>query len=111
MAAEAKIMNNKIPEGIDLINLVRRRADPTATILPDRPTDVGVDQAMEFIIHERQIELSGEQVRRTDLVRWGIANQHIPNFQTGKHEYFPIPQGEIDANEEINLEHQNPGYN
>ena len=110
MAAEAKIMQNEIAEGIQLINQVRRRADPTGTILPDRPESVSQEEAIDFLIHERQIELSGEQVRRTDLVRWGIAAQNINNFQTNQHEYFPIPQSEIDANQALTEEDQNPGY-
>jgi hypothetical protein len=61
------------------------------------------------------VELCGEQVRRIDLVRWdraGFVNitDHIPRFQANKHEYFPIPQQEIDANEAMTTADQNPGY-
>jgi len=109
MSAEAKIQQGKVAEGVTLINQIRRRADPTGDILPDiTTTDQG--EALEALIHERRIELAFEQVRRMDLVRWGIADQFISGFVNGKHELFPIPQGEIDNNTEIDESDQNPGY-
>ncbi|MGK7395498.1 MAG: RagB/SusD family nutrient uptake outer membrane protein [Candidatus Cyclobacteriaceae bacterium M3_2C_046] len=111
MAAEAKINQNKVAEGIDLINQVRKRADPTSTILPLRPTATTAEEALDYLIQERQIELAGEQVRRSDLVRWGLAAENLDGFQVGKHEFFPIPQNEIDANAEISIQDQNPNYN
>jgi hypothetical protein len=110
MAAEAKIRQNKVAEGIALINQVRRRADPTSTILPLRPTGASQQEALEYLIHERQVELAGEQVRRIDLVRWGLADENLTGFQSNKNEYFPIPQAEIDANDAISNGDQNPGY-
>lgn len=110
MAAEAKIVQGKVNEGVALINQIRRRADPTGTILPDVAMGLSQDAAFEALIHERRVELCSEQTRRIDLVRWGIAADFIDNFQTGKHEFFPIPQAEIDANEAIELRDQNPGY-
>jgi hypothetical protein len=115
MSAECKIMSGDIPGGIAQINLIRRRADPTGGILPDRPTNVGQAEAMEYLMHERRVELCGEQVRRIDLVRWHRAGlitiqDYIPRFQSGKHEFFPIPQNEIDANEAMTNADQNPGY-
>ncbi len=113
-AAEAMIRNNKIGEGVALINQVRRRADPTETILPNVTASTQPD-ALEALMHERRVELCGEQVRRIDLVRWHKAGlieitDYIPRFQKGKHEYFPIPQNEIDANEEMTNADQNPNY-
>ncbi|MEO5582524.1 MAG: RagB/SusD family nutrient uptake outer membrane protein, partial [Saprospiraceae bacterium] len=52
-------------------------------------------------------ELGFEMHRYFDLVRWGIAAFKIPEFKTGKHEVFPIPQTEIDLNPQLV---QNPGY-
>lgn len=110
MAAEAKIQQDKVNEGIELINQIRRRADPTGAIVPERAPGAGKAQAIDWLILERRLELSGEQVRRLDLVRWGIAKDVIPNFQVGKHEYFPIPQFEINSNTLITEADQNPGY-
>jgi hypothetical protein len=75
---------------------------------------------------ERKLELSGEGHRFFDLVRWGIAasalNDYLAyesqylvtkfggaSFTTGKNEYYPIPQSQIDIQGSEVLS-QNPGY-
>ena len=75
---------------------------------------------------ERKLELSGEGHRFFDLVRWGIAasalNDYLAyesqylvtkfggaSFTTGKNEYYPIPQSQIDIQGSDVLT-QNPGY-
>lgn len=75
---------------------------------------------------ERKLELSGEGHRFFDLVRWGIAGEELnkyleheakllttmfggAKFTTGKNEYFPIPQVQIDIQGSDVLS-QNPGY-
>ncbi|MFH5831286.1 RagB/SusD family nutrient uptake outer membrane protein [Halalkalibaculum sp. DA384] len=113
MMAEAKIMQGgaKVAEGIELINEIRRRADPTGNILADRDTNAGQDQAFDWLVLERRLELAGEQTRFFDMVRWGMAADEWDSFQAGKHEVFPIPQEEINANTEMtDEEDQNPGY-
>lgn len=64
------------------------------------------------IVHERKVELAGEQTRFNDLLRWGLAGTELSTagFQSGKHEYFPIPQAEIDTNPAITNADQNSGY-
>ncbi len=74
------------------------------------------DEVMAAIIHERKVELAGEQLRFPDMVRWGIANDFLgtaglnTGFTAGKNELFPIPQQEIDANDQLTNADQNPGY-
>ena len=75
---------------------------------------------------ERKLELSGEGHRFFDLVRWGIAasalNDYLAyesqylvtkfggaSFTSGKNEYYPIPQSQIDIQGSDVLT-QNPGY-
>lgn len=82
--------------------------------------------ALKAIYFERKLELACEGHRFFDLVRWGIAattlnayfayegkiTNDLPgaHFTTGKNEYFPIPQAQIDLQGKAKLK-QNPGYN
>jgi len=133
MAAEAKLMNNKsINEVLALVNQVRQRAidqksnpdiqlymsrtlDHTLSLYPtaEYPADTR-DQVMEIIMHEREVELAGEQIRYSDLRRWGLDDDAAiadgKPYQVGKHEVWPIPIREIDTNPEISQADQNPGY-
>lgn len=113
MVAEAKIRQSGAGAGDAEINAVRTRA--------------GLDPingaTMEDLIHERRVELAGENQRHQDLMRWdkaGIINivDHYQidrgpfkpprNFQKPKHYYFPIPQREIDLSNGVLV--QNPEY-
>jgi len=66
--------------------------------------------SLEDIWEERRLELAGEQDRYWDLLRTGQAASVLAKygFQTGKHEWYPIPQTEIDLSGG-QLE-QNPGW-
>jgi hypothetical protein len=78
---------------------------------------------MTELIHERRVELAGENQRHFDLMRWDKANivdivalyarddgpYDAPrNFQRPKHYYFALPQREIDLSKGV-LE-QNPAF-
>ncbi len=80
-------------------------ADPVTAL----PPVTGLDQTamIQAVRHERQVELGFEMHRFFDLVRWGLAAQLLPDFQTGKHEVFPLPQIELGLNPQLR---QNPGY-
>lgn len=87
-----------------------------------------VDYALKAIYFERKLELAEEGHRFFDISRWGIAKQVLtayyayegkitPDligavFTTGKNEYFPIPQRQIDLTLDggTRLLKQNPGY-
>ncbi|MCW3804559.1 RagB/SusD family nutrient uptake outer membrane protein [Plebeiibacterium marinum] len=80
--------------------------------------------ARQALRWERRLELAMEGIRFFDLVRWGIAGNYINSyfveeqtkreylkdgrFTTGKHEYFPIPQNQIDFSK--GLYKQNYGW-
>ncbi|MGS2740691.1 RagB/SusD family nutrient uptake outer membrane protein [Sinomicrobium sp. M5D2P17] len=87
------------------------------------------EDALKAIYFERKLELAMEGHRFFDLVRWGIAEEVLNSyfeyqggittdvrggrFVSGKNEYYPIPQPQIDlsVNEtgQPTLQ-QNPGY-
>jgi starch-binding outer membrane protein, SusD/RagB family len=100
------------------------RADIVTAGLPlyptvDFPCD-SKDEITKAIIHEKRVELAGEQVRNRDLLRWRaegklalVGGDPLSYFTQGKHELLPVPQSEIDRNLEIGnggVAAQNPGY-
>lgn len=101
---------------------------PAANYVISEYTDPWTDAntARAAVRMERKLELSGEGHRFFDLVRWGIAasalNDYLAyesqylvtkfggaSFTTGKNEYYPIPQSQIDIQGSDVLT-QNPGY-
>lgn len=66
--------------------------------------------SLEDIWEERRLELAGEQDRYWDLLRTGQAASVLASygFKTGKHEWYPIPQTEIDLSGGQLV--QNPGW-
>lgn len=102
------------PDAIDLLNEVRSRDGvdmppyPTANYPVNSPEEV-----FRAIMHERRVELAGEQIRDKDLVRWRnlgkLGTEPIPYYEP-KHALAPIPQREIDSNSEISQADQNPGF-
>ncbi len=82
--------------------------------------------ARDAVRFERKLELGEEGHRFFDLVRWGVAAEELnaylayestklvtkfggASFTTGKNEYYPIPQAQIDITGAEILS-QNPGY-
>lgn len=92
---------------VGYINEVRARVS-----MPLVSTGLSKSQVFDAIVHERKVELAGEQVRFPDLVRWGLAAEVLGQygFQAGKNEIFPIPDREISSNENVSQADQNPGY-
>lgn len=112
MYAEAKTELGDLTAAYSAVNRVRQRAG-----VPDLQTGLSQDQLRQHIRHyERPVELAFEGKRWADLVRWGNIKQTLQNhnhkyadqFDTGKDEYLPIPQIEINNNPNIK---QNPGFN
>ncbi|PRY27735.1 putative outer membrane starch-binding protein [Spirosoma oryzae] len=94
-----------------------------------RFASLGKDGALRAVYFERKLELAMEGHRFFDLVRWGTAEATLNNyftyestittdirggrFVTGRSEYFPIPQRQIDLSRSGGTSSltQNPGYN
>ena len=104
MAAEAFNKTSNDVKAQTYLNLVRRRA------FGDNLHDITSTGAVLYdaILNERRLELAMDGERFFDLVRTGKAATVLGplGFVAGKHELFPIPQGEIDLSGLT----QNPGY-
>ncbi len=92
---------------IGYINQVRFRANVPLLLLT-----LTKDQVFTALIHERKVELAGEQVRFDDIIRWGVANTELAGtgFKAGKSELWPIPNRETSSNPNIKPSDNNPGY-
>lgn len=125
LKAEAHLETGNPAMAIELINQVRERArnsvSPASASPADRSTaETDADIIFDWISDERLIELAGEEGHRWwDLRRWHQGGRiDLNNFDFGsirtafdlelpKHLFLPIPQGELDANSNIQ---QNEGY-
>jgi hypothetical protein len=126
---EANRPGGDLNDAVALMNQVRQRPDVDLPLYgtPEMNPKYPVSTLAEFMValeHERKVELCGEQVRFSDLVRWGRladfltevkpscpkADQAALVFTAPKNILWPIPQKEIDVNPEIGQEDQNPGY-
>ncbi|WP_439484252.1 RagB/SusD family nutrient uptake outer membrane protein [Cyclobacterium plantarum] len=111
MVAEAKIRSGQ--NGDADLNVVRERSGRSPVS----------NATMEEIIHERRVELAGENQRHQDLIRWDKADivdivalyqkdlgplKPPRTFQRPKHYLFAIPQREIDLSNGVLT--QNPDY-
>jgi tetratricopeptide (TPR) repeat protein len=102
------------PEAIALLNEVRSRDGvemppyPTANYPVNSPEEV-----FRAIVHERRVELAGEQIRDRDIARWRslgkLAVEPISYYEP-KHALVPIPQAEIDNNAALTQADQNSGF-
>jgi hypothetical protein len=99
---------------LPFINQVRDRVKMPAYPTPRFPAATK-DDVFKIIMHERMVELGGEQKRWMDLVRWDNNGKiNIDNyirrsgFDKTTDKLLPVPQSEIDINP--NLRPQNPGY-
>lgn len=100
------------------LNQIRDRANVEMPHYPTANYPTGTkEQRFKAIVHEKRIELAGEEIRNRDILRWRQQNKltilggdPISYFTTNKYELLPLPQSEIDNNEKIGKDKQNPGY-
>lgn len=108
MYAEAQNELGNIAEAKQAVDQIRMRANLSAI------GDISQEELRDEIIHQRALEFHLEGERWYDIVRWGIGEEvfssHLerPDYIPEKHDYFPIPQAELDANPNLT---QNTGWN
>jgi hypothetical protein len=119
MYAEALNEQNKGGEAVSYVNMVRKRARESYLfdedlpgygtipdgLLPDIENN-GQSGVRDAIRHERRVELGFEFHRYFDVIRYGesYANNAFKdkdNFSYQENKKFPIPQSELDTNNEI----------
>ena len=138
MAAEAEAEVGSLALATTYVNMVRTRAanplgfvklSPALYVIGNYPTFASQDAARTAIRFERKLELSTEGHRFFDLTRWGIGAAELNpyaahelasgygtmvgvSYKTGKSEYLPIPQNQIDLSQigGKSVLTQNPGY-
>ena len=99
------------------INQLRARARNWNGTQVTFPADVTGGDLTSIVREERRLELAFEYKRWYDIKRWGIGDEVFKgtnslephaNFDSSRDYYFPLPQDELDRNE--NLKPQNSGY-
>ncbi|MBD2704627.1 RagB/SusD family nutrient uptake outer membrane protein [Spirosoma sp. BT702] len=113
--AECENELGNLASAVTYLNMIRNRPSVAMPVYPTAKYPVSTkDQVFDAIVHERRIELNGEEIRNRDILRWRklgkLKTEPISYFQKGKHELLPIPQQEIDNNPNIGVKGQNPGY-
>ena len=121
--AEARIRQHNIAGAVADLNTIRARARAAATTsmpnpLPDLASNISEQQALDALLHERQVELLVEGGHRWfDMIRMGYANTvmgapgNICQLKGGawrpEWQLFPVPQPEIDKDPKLS---QNLAY-
>ncbi len=106
--AEAYIMQGKIKEATETINVVRKRANTSLA------TESEVD--LDYLLDERARELIGEEIRRFTLARTEKLVERTRRYNPVSgpvicdyHNLWPVPQDVINANSGIRWKN-NTGY-
>ena len=110
MLAEALTMQSKVADAYTYVDAIRTRAQ-----LAPLTSGFSQDQMMAQIRHQRMLEFARDGQRFYDLKRWELLQQEITNsdkvgkqfFVAKKHDLFPIPQSELNANPKME---QNPNW-
>lgn len=114
MMAEVENELNGPAAALPYINQVRARPSVDMPLYPTEEYPVDTKEEMfDAIVHERRVELAGEQIRNRDIRRWRrlgkLDEEPISGFQS-RHDLMPIPFEEIDNNSALTNADQNTGY-
>lgn len=118
MLAECENELNNFSAAVGYLNQVRDRPGVQMPHYPTAQFPTGNKaQITRAIMHEKMVELGGEEVRNRDIIRWRkkgyFTTDPISYFRANRDELLPIPQAEIDNNPELGsrgIARQNRGY-
>lgn len=96
MFAEASLyLNERVNEGTEYFNMVRRRAFGKPLNVP---SSIDKELTLDNIKQERAFEFCGENIRKYDLIRWGElkkkideAKEKLRRLRDGADEYATVP--------------------
>ena len=115
--AESQANGGPTPAAYDAINRVRRRAYGLSTAAPsaarDLPPGLSAQAFRDAVLLERAYEFTAEGRRYWDLKRTGTleaAIRAVGKAYDPRYLLWPIPQDELDANDALTLQDQNPGW-
>jgi len=97
MLAECEAEGSTPADAAKYINEVRDRASvhmPHVTVATH-------DEAIKAVMHEKAVEMAGEEVNNIDILRWRAKNYYPsmrPDPKPGQVALFPIPASETSAN-------------
>lgn len=97
MLAECEAETGNPAGAAKYINEVRARPSVNMPAI----TTASKDQAIAAVMHERAVELAGEEVNNIDILRWrakGYYPSIKPDPKPGQVALFPIPASETSAN-------------
>lgn len=97
MLAECEAEAGTPAQAASYINEVRDRA----SVHMPHVTLTSHDDAIKAVMHERAVEMAGEEVNNIDILRWRAKNYYPsirPDPKPGQVALFPIPASETSAN-------------
>ncbi|MBO9572339.1 MAG: RagB/SusD family nutrient uptake outer membrane protein [Chitinophagaceae bacterium] len=100
MLAECEAEGTTPTQAATYINMVRARPGVNMPVVttPDKTT------ALRRVMHERAVELAGEEVNNIDILRWrkkGYFPSIMPDPKPGQVDMLPIPYAETSTNPAI----------
>ena len=116
--AATRVAGGPTEEAVEALNMVHRRAFGENPLIPSSSdfdiNDYNKESFIDLIIEERGYEFIFEGKRWLDLKRTNKARELIKKNRgfdvPDKHFLWPIHTSEMDFNDAINEEDQNPGY-
>lgn len=104
----AECVNETSGTEADVLNYLNQTRTRASVNMPEYPTALyptaTKDDRFKAIVHEKRVELAGEEIRCRDIIRWRaqgklalIGGEPI-SYYNASHAVLPIPQNEVNNN-------------